>query len=265
MYIKFNYCPSGELCKIILRESEFKEKGKNIYKENEEEVINCLEKYISEDGNIDGTRLKDDWFTISKKDVFISHSHKDIEKVKVFAGWLHEVFGLNVFIDSCTWGCCDELLKKIDDKYCRKNNSRAYDYNLRNYTTSHVHMMLSIALTEMMNNAECIIFFNTPTSINMSYELESIKGNKKTASPWIFHELMMTTMLKISIPKRIMKINESYSRNMGRIDKSVNIDYDVSQALKEMKILTDAKLIQWHKEWEKSSNGNSLDKLYSII
>lgn len=28
--------------------------------------------------------------SIAKADVFISHSHKDIEKVKAFAGWLKE-------------------------------------------------------------------------------------------------------------------------------------------------------------------------------
>ena len=46
--------------------------------------------------------------------IFISHSHKDINKVIAFAGWLKTNFGLEAFIDSCSWGYCDELLKIID-------------------------------------------------------------------------------------------------------------------------------------------------------
>ena len=92
--------------------------GNYIYNKHKIEVQKCLSEYISEDGNINGTSLKEDWFSISKKDVFISHSHKDINKVKAFTGWLHNVFGLNVFIDSCSWGYCDDLLNKIDKKYC---------------------------------------------------------------------------------------------------------------------------------------------------
>lgn len=272
MYTKFNYYPSrkfyeeilsGELCEKNSRELEFKEKGKHIHKENEKEVKKFL-KSIYEDGNIDGTRLKDNWFAISKKDVFISYSHEDIDKVEVFAGWLHKVFGLNVFIDSCSWGYCDKLLKIIDDKYCKNDNSHTYDYKLRNITTSHVHMMLSTALTEMMYNSECIIFFNTPTSINISNNLESMKDNKTTKSPWIFHELMMTTMLKINKPDREMNINEHYPVTYDRIEKSINIDYDVSKALGEMKTITDTELVQWYEEWKKSNN-NPLDILYKII
>lgn len=79
-------------------------------------------------------------------------------KLKHLLDSLHDCFGLEAFIDSCSWGYCDDLLNKIDKKYCYDSKKKTYDYHLRNYTTSHVHMMLSTALAEMMDNTECIIF-----------------------------------------------------------------------------------------------------------
>ena len=55
-----------------------------------------------------------------------------------------------------------------------------YDYNKRNYSTSHVHMMLSTALTMMMDEAECVIFLNTPNALSTKDIVH------KTESPWIF-------------------------------------------------------------------------------
>ena len=183
MYTKFNYSPAGSFYNRVI--NPCLEHGRVIYKKHEDEVHDCLAQYITEDGVINGTALKKHWFSISKKDVFISHSHDDISKVIAFAGWLHDSFGLEAFIDSCSWGYCDDLLNKIDKKYCYNSKTSTYDYNLRNYTTSHVHMMLSTALTEMIYKTECIIFFNTPQSINMASELDKIKKNSKqsTISP----------------------------------------------------------------------------------
>ena len=203
MFAKFNYSPSGAFYNSVI--NHFYTKGNELFAAHEKEVQDCLSDYISEDGVINGTDLKEHWFSISKKDIFISHSHKDINKVKAFAGWLYDCFGLEAFIDSCSWGYCDDLLNKIDKKYCYRPKTNTYDYQLRNYTTSHVHMMLSMALTEMIDNTECIIFFDTPQSINMADELKKIEKKSKketTLSPWIYHELSMTTMLRERQPRK---------------------------------------------------------------
>lgn len=266
MFSKFNYCPSISFYNSCI--NRYLSSGNEIYAEHQKEVQTCLSDYISEDGIINGTNLKEDWFSITKKDVFISHSHKDINKVKAFAGWLHDVFGIEAFIDSCSWGYCDELLNRIDKKYCYKTNTGTYDYNLRNYTTSHVHMMLSTALTEMMDSTESVIFFNTPSSINMSDELNAIKKKEKTTSPWIYHELMMTTMLKPNPPKRNPIILEQFSLRHDKKASSLEIDYDVSKALKLMPQLTDDNLKLWNKQWidlSKEYGTHPLDVLYGII
>lgn len=209
---------------------------------------------------------------VSKKDVFISHSHDDINKVIAFAGWLHDAFGLEAFIDSCSWGYCDDLLNRIDKRYCYKPKTNTYDYDLRNYTTSHVHMMLSTALTEMIYNTECIIFFNTPQSINMASELDKIKKNSKqsTISPWIYHELSMTTMLQVVEPHRLRAVLEHrdhFDFAQSARDERPKIEYDVTKALSEMKTLTDGQLEQWYSEYNKSPDippEYALDQLYRL-
>ena len=90
-----------------------------------------LKDFILDNGNIDGTSLKEHWFPLISADIFLSHSHKDIEKVKGFAGWLYNEFGLRAFIDSSVWGYCDELLLEIDKKYCFQPKTDTYSSSRR--------------------------------------------------------------------------------------------------------------------------------------
>lgn len=263
MYSKFNYSPETAFYNSVL--NRYLTKGNELFQKHENEVQECLSKYISEDGVINGSDLKEHWFSISQKDIFISHSHKDLNKVKAFAGWIYEKFGLEAFIDSCSWGYCDELLRKIDDKYCYNPKSRTYNYNLRNYTTSHVHMMLSTALTEMMDNTECVIFFNTPNSINMSEELGKVEKKEKTVSPWIYHELSMTTLLRQSEPIRKKAVLEHYAQQ--RADE-FSVAYDVTKLLEGLKTLTDTDLLLWQSNWQKRPvkvKEEALEVLYEIV
>lgn len=267
MYTKFNYSPSGYFYNHEI--NRHLSNGNKIFSAHEKEVQKCLSQYITEDGIINGTDLKEHWFSITKKDIFISHSHCDINKVKAFAGWLHDCFGLEAFIDSCSWGYCDDLLNKIDKKYCYDSKKKTYDYHLRNYTTSHVHMMLSTALAEMMDNTECIIFFNTPNAINLEDELNKINGKNKeiTTSPWIYHELSMTTMLQRKQPKRSEMIME-YSSRQSSCDLKVKCD--VTKALNKMINLEDNHMEEWYELWNKQTKelgykGEPLDTLYEIV
>lgn len=55
----------------------------------------------------------------------------------------------------------NDLLREIDEKYCRHSNGTSFDYDKRNYSTSHVHMMLSIALSRMIDKCESVFFLNS--------------------------------------------------------------------------------------------------------
>ena len=259
MYTAYKYSPTEYFYNTTL--NPFLTKGSMLYEDHKKKVEECLSAFISPEGIINGSELRENWFSIEKMDVFISHSHKDINRVKAFAGWLYDSFGLTSFIDSCAWGYCDKLLRIIDDKYCYQKNKGTYDYNLRNYTTSHVHMMLSTALTETMNRSECVLFFNTPNSIVMSDELKLInnKEKAKTASPWIFYELTMISKMKRVIPDRsdYFLIHSATSKR-----NFINIQYDVTDIINEIPLIDDNLLKKWKEEQDMYQH--PLDELYKL-
>ena len=160
-------------------------------------------------------------------------------------------------------GYCDELLNKIDKKYCYNQKTKTYDYKMRNYTTSHVHMMLSTALTEMIDKTECIIFFNTPNSIIMSDELDKIDKKEKTISPWIYHELSISTMIQITPPNRRSFLQERYDQGYSFEHSELKIGYDVSEQIKNMINLSDDILRNWKVQHDNKKH--ALDELYKIV
>ncbi|MBQ2815887.1 MAG: hypothetical protein IJE65_04390 [Clostridia bacterium] len=281
MYSKFDFKLTNSFYNTEL--NKYLEFGKKEYDNHKAKVKQDLKKFIYDNGKINGSSLKEHWFNIVDADIFISHSHQDINKVKAFAGWLKHNFNLTCFIDSCVWGYCDELLKQIDDEKCKNANSSTYSYELRNYTTSHVHMMLSIALSEMINNSECVIFFNTPESVSLTADLESLKENKHstTLSPWIYHELAMTSLIRPIQPKRETIILEHSDRRtlFAAEQNTIHISHDVDKYISEMIKLTDEDLKKWKRTYGVLTHQldgdnipfikgyediNALDVLYSI-
>ena len=167
--------------------------GLQIYSDIEKITKPALDKYISPDGSIDASKMEEDWFpqNIINPNVFISHSRQDKDKAIALAGWLYDNFGLTSFIDSCIWNYADDLLDAIDRKYCWTDEEKlTFNYNKRNYSTSHVHMMLSAALCKMMDKTECLIFMNTINSISAKGLIE------ETESPWIYAEITMSQLIQ---------------------------------------------------------------------
>lgn len=190
--------------------NEFYSAGEELYSDFKNEIEKNLENFKNADGVLDGKKLTAEWFPLIKSNVFISHSHKDIDTVLLIAGFLYKTQGVKSFIDSCIWGYAGDLLHIIDDEYCLKP-SGSYSYEKRNYSTSHVHMMLTIALTKMIYNTECILFLNTPNSI---YPKDTILGEKKeaeTLSPWIYTEIEMTKLVNKRAPKEHRNFQKTFS------------------------------------------------------
>lgn len=157
-------------------------------KETPNKLRDQLYKLIKgEEGTIDGKQLRDFVFPIDEFDVFISHSHNDKEIAHRFATWFEEKYELRVFLDSFIWQSADGLLRAIDDKYCRYGDGK-YDYKRRNYSTAHVHTMLSMSIFEIIKKSKVGIFIDSPHSIQLS----NLKNTNKvkTLSPWIYQEIM---------------------------------------------------------------------------
>lgn len=209
--------------------------------------------------NISGDEIRDKWFPQFNFDVFLSHSHQDEKMAIALAGWLKHNFDLDAFIDSTVWGYCDELLGKLDNAYCRSGD-HTYSYEKRNKTTSHVHMMLSSALTKMLDQTECVIFLNTDHSIP---EERVINGNEvnNTYSPWIYHELLMSTTLEVKLPNRLYQ-SESRSTQYYNFDREIT--YNTAPYLHKMQKLYSNDLLEWQQSSKLVKGDLSLDILYSI-
>ena len=231
--------------------SYYYKKGHSLFEKYNKLIKDSIKKYVDPiSGIIDGTMLQKDWFpTINDCDIFISHSHKDEDLAIALAGWLYEEFELNSFIDSCIWGYANDLLLGIDNIYCVKDD-QFYDYNLRNYSTSHVHMMLNMALMQMIDKTECLFFLNTPHSIRLS----DIKT--QTLSPWIYSEIGISQMIEKHEPERFEIFNESYDKR-----SSLCISYDLD--LSHLAEISTNDLSLWSIYGIKKEE--ALDALYEMI
>ena len=177
---------------------------------------------IPSDGIIKGDTLKDAYFPSglfdgSNYDVFISHSHNNEKEAHLLAAWLKKYKKLSCFVDSFAWGSADQLLKEIDDKYCYRKHSKTYDYKKRNFTTSHVHAILSMALLETILRSKFCVFIESSESVPLNSGLK-----KKTLSPWLYEEIKYMQLLQ---PQRKTKM---FSEGLEKAISDCKIAYDVT-------------------------------------
>lgn len=237
-------------------EDEYKN-GLILYSNHKRQVKSTLDDFLLEDGSLNGSLMQLDWFPQIDADIFISHSHGDRKKAIALASWLNRNFGLTAFIDSCIWGYCNDLLRTIDNTYCLQTNGN-YNYDKRNFSTSHVHMMLSTALTMMIDKTECLFFLNTPNSITTDDVIN------QTESPWIYSEIAMTRLIrKKPLREYRLEIIKSFERG-GAITESLKVKYDLF--LGHLTDISGSDLTEWKREWNKSSLHTKypLDKLYEL-
>lgn len=234
--------------------------GKESYSRIRNGISDQMKSFKNSDGSIDATKIQRGWFPRTPASIFLSHSHKDEKLAIAFAGWIKEQFNLDVFIDSCLWGNSSVLLKLLDDTYCLNTNGKTYNYQLRNLTTSHVHMMLQTALADMIDSTECVIFLNTPNSISP----EDVVS--KTLSPWIYSELSTTTIVRNKEKEdyRTRLIAESRSFSSGGVLPKFKYIAPVDQLMK----LDFNDLKQWYDIYKKSEKEgkpmHALDALYAV-
>jgi len=247
MYKGFNLSFSKNL-------SEFKSRGEELNSNNRAAIQKTIDAFLIDGGAIDGSRLQERWFPQVDADVFLSHSHQDKDIATSLAGWLSKTFNLKPFIDSCIWGYSDDLLKRINDKYCWNSDKTAYDYEKIKNSASHIHMMLVTALGMMIDSTECLIFLNTPNSIT-SKDVVS-----RTQSPWLYMELAMSQIVRRKTSRCHRQIIEC--AGLAKKLEEVKFEYDVN--LMPLTKITESTLAKWKSEYAKQHK-HSLDTLYSIV
>ena len=155
------------------------------YKNSVEDSIRAIER----NGKVEfaGNEIEGLCFPHLNFDVFISHSHSDVQTAVELAGFLKYWCGLDAFVDSCAWSYRDEIIERLvrlvarDDKPSEK---------LLCSIISHVDCMLNKALIGMIDGCESLFFLNTPNSILGS----SLGGT--TCSPWIYGELEASRVIR---------------------------------------------------------------------
>lgn len=260
MYRGFNL----EISSFTFNNKEYFDKitklGASLHSEQKQKVKNALDTFHSPDGKINASQMQENWFPQIPCDIFISHSHSDEQMALNLAGWLKDEFNLISFIDSCAWGYANDLLSLIDKTFCYDNEAKTYIYENRNHSTSHVHMMLSTALSMMLDKSECIFFLNTPSSITPNQAKHSSTGTTK--SPWIYSEIAMTKLIRKRRPEdHRPKINKSLVEG-ELLKRSMDFQYDISVEHLDTLNLND--LIAWRKKKDASNYGHALDALYEM-
>lgn len=232
--------------------------GKDLYENFKKAIRPSLESYIINNGILDAEEIQKDWFPEVNAHIFISHSHKDESLAIALAGWLLNKFGLKAFIDSCVWGYANDLLKILDNRYCQNNKPNSYDYDKRNYSTSHVHMLLMTALNKMIDKTECVFFLNTENSVFIVSEIKN-----RTLSPWIYGEIETTRIIEKHRPNRetIKMLNESGVLLEKAADSSLKIAYPMNMI--HLYNLTPEILQQWGQRF-KYGGEKALDALYEL-
>jgi len=236
--------------------------GSEIQNSKKEEIKNKFKQYLIDNETLSGNAIMNDWFPKNEYNIFLSHSHKDLELALSIAGILKDEHHLNVFVDSNVWLNCNDLLKIIDDNYCKNINDSNYNYHARNYSTSHVHMMLMNSLNSTINSSEALFFLNTPNSISAK---EVIK--QETFSPWIFAEIETSKIINKITPERLFRKTKMFSKSHQdyvALNESANRELQISYEL-ELGHLTDLSSYEFE-EWINSkfiSPEDALDSLYN--
>ena len=228
--------------------------GRNLFNKYEKKFNAKLEEFTI-NGRIDGSKLQENWFPEIEADIFLSHSHQDEDLAITLAGYLHYHYGLTIFIDSCFWGYSNNLLRAIDNKYSKSPTGDSYNYDKRNYSTSHVHMMLSSALQKMIDNTECLIFLNTENSLSsLTDDIED-----KTMSPWIYMELIASKITRRTRKREIYLYEEKSLPQVFSYEESKILQVEYKVDITHLLPLNPSTLLNL----KEISHICSLDRLYS--
>ncbi|HAW1932987.1 TPA: hypothetical protein JLO06_004360 [Escherichia coli] len=221
---------------------------------------------------VDYIDFVNNWFPGVDAHVFISHSHQDKQKAVALANFLYKRLGIKSFIDSEVWGYLDEAMLKLNKRFNAVDGEKnTYVYEECNKLAGSLNLILSSALTKMIDSADSLFFINTANSV---YD------GGKTKSPWIFTEILLSSMLrkKPHVDRPDLKM-ESFEGIVGtEVRKSVgSVGFSFLLDMKHMHKVTSEMLEKIRNDAEsKIENGyltpnftnndifKNLDAIYSV-
>jgi hypothetical protein len=235
--------------------------GLKVFDFYKDKVTPVLDDYLKDNKALDGDAMRKDWFPEVKADIFISHSHTDKNLAICLAGWLYKEFEIKAFIDSMIWGYADDLLLAIDNKYCKTADGSQYIYKKRNYSTSHIHIMLTAALNKMIDKSECFFFIKTSNSITTEKAIKQAS----TYSPWIYSEIETSRIIRKKPWKDYRNFTTSEIRMFSAEDqKNLNENLKIEHPLdtEHLEVVTKDELMLWKQQFKIKQEKYPLDILY---
>lgn len=230
----------------------------DMLKKNGKELKNLdVFKTLLYEGRFDADKLQNMYFPNGHYDIFLSHSHieEDKGKVAAFVGLL-SMLGLKIFVDPFVWGSASDMLLQLDNKYSEKSPG-LYDYNDSNYLAENVYNMLFAALIKMMDNAECVMFFETPNTFYIGK-----KGDiAKTISPWIYQERLLSGFIRRKELREYREIRKSIESSYFSKGGLPRFEYPFG--LKGIAQIDANNIIEWIDGYK--SNEHALDALYELV
>jgi len=244
---------------VLSSQNQIIKKSNDIFKLDSEKIINHINNLSS--NILDGENLLKSWFPLFKKEkfhIFLSHSHKDIDLVSKFAGWLYDNLNLKCFIDSAIWQNAKEIKKVLNEQINEKR-----DYDKINDISSQIDNMLLSSLNLMMDSCEVVFFLKSKNSISNT-ENEYFK----TLSPWIFSELVFTKTLCKKIPKRHSEMSiglEGYHKKSYTYGEQFFIQHPAYlDSLKQLSF-SDFQIWSGKMNHHRGNAEKNLDFLYQIV
>ncbi|MUU31261.1 TIR domain protein [Helicobacter pylori] len=190
-----------------------------------QKIRNILKKHGSrKDIILNHRELQEAFFSpfkpqLKNAQVFLSHSHADINKALEVKDYLESQTKRKVFIDSLFWDYKDDVLNKLAE-YAE------YDDNDISVIEDAFTLILRESLQDMIEKCPYFVFLQSKNSVSFNQDLLKI-----TYSAWIYEEL------------RIAHSISSESR-LTIVMKSFQVSHDISPFLESFETITLKKLSQ---------------------
>ncbi len=233
------------------------------YNDLSDESREKLKKLVNSSQKISADEIKNILLPQKHYDIFISHSHKDLNLAKRLADYLQNNCKVSCFIDSLYWGNIDGLQEELNKMHLREDASTGKKYFNHQSTmevAKHANMILASALTMMIDSCECVFFLNTDNSVISGIE---VINKNETYSPWIYHEVFTTSIIHRRKPGLDTQkaIHEHFQFRNDAINQLPQFIYNLD--LTGMANLDDNDILDWASKVN-SACMHPLDVLYNL-
>lgn len=191
-------------------------------------IRSCTNKCENYDIDIDTKKLQDIFFPTPHRMIFISHLSSDSKK----AHEIKEIIEANnpkyaCFIDSDLWGNVYKIQELLQHDFAYREWAKTYNLTTVNNIAKHLYLVLGMALTRAIKASPFFLF--VPHT-----EQEALGSELITDSPWVSHELLVSSFCKektevlvetIGFSKAASRINFKHTADTSHLQLSTLAEF----------------------------------------